>query len=130
MKKFFFFVLLASICAVLFGCAIEHAEPIVSEQPTAVSEDVEQPEPQIEDHAFSGKYFVTFELKQIHFTLSFKQHLKDAMNTAEFEVMVDKEYYDSVQIGDKISNDFRVGSFIMYGSIGNWDITVIDKRAE
>ena len=49
------------------------------------------------------------------------------MNTTEFEVMVDKRYYDSVEVGQSINNDFRIGSLLMKGSVGSWDIKVADK---
>lgn len=74
------------------------------------------------------KYFVTFECKQSHFSLDIGQHLKDAMNVTEFEVMVDSDYYNSVDVGTVINDEFRVGSFVMKGSIGNWEITVTEKE--
>ena len=40
---------------------------------------------------------------------------------------VDKEYYDSIKVGDVIDDSFRMGSFIFKGSFGNWNITVEDK---
>lgn len=74
------------------------------------------------------KYFITLNISQSHFTLDLKQHFKDAMNDVDIEVMVDKDYYDSFEIGDSVNDDFRWGSFISSGSIGNWDITVSNKR--
>ena len=76
------------------------------------------------------KYIVTFNIKQSHFTLDIGQHLKDEMNDISIQIPVDKEYYDSVQIGDTIADDFRVGSLIMKGSFGNWNVTVEDKTIE
>ena len=73
------------------------------------------------------KYVVTFNIKQSHFTLDIRQHLKDEMNDISIQIPVDKEYYDSVEVGDVIADDFRMGSFIFKGSFGNWDITVEDK---
>lgn len=73
------------------------------------------------------KYVVTFNIKQSHFTLDIGQHLKDEMNDISIQIPVDKEYYDSVEVGDVIADDFRMGSFIFKGSFGNWDITVEDK---
>lgn len=74
------------------------------------------------------KYFITLNISQSHFTLDLKQHFKDAMNDVDIEIMVDKDYYDSFEIGDSVNDDFRWGSFISSGSIGNWDITVSNKR--
>lgn len=73
-------------------------------------------------------YVVTFRIKQSHFTLDIGEHIKDSMNEITFEVAVDKEYYDSVSVGETINNDFRVGSLIMHGSFGNWKVTVDNKE--
>lgn len=74
-----------------------------------------------------AKYVVTFEIKQSHFSLDITKHIKDAMNAIEIEVPVDKEYYDNVDVGDTINDDFRVGSMVMKGSFGSWDVTVKGK---
>lgn len=74
-----------------------------------------------------AKYVVTFEIKQSHFSLDITKHIKDAMNAIEIEIPVDKEYYDNVDVGDTINNDFRVGSMVMKGSFGSWDVTVKGK---
>ena len=73
-------------------------------------------------------HVITFEVSQSHLTLDIGTLIKDAMNTTEFEVMVDKRYYDSVEIGQSINSDFRIGSLLMKGSIGSWDIKVADKK--
>lgn len=78
----------------------------------------------------TAKYIITFNIKQSHFTLDIGQHLKDEMNELSIQIPVDKEYYDSVNVGDTIADDFRVGSFIFAGSFGNWDITVEDKSIQ
>lgn len=83
---------------------------------------------EIEIEPGETKYFITLNISQSHFTLDLKQHFKDAMNDVDIEVMVDKDYYDSFEIGDSVNDDFRWGSFISSGSIGNWDITVSNKR--
>lgn len=75
----------------------------------------------------TAKYVITFEIKQSHFSLDLGKHLKDAMNAIEIEIPVDKEYFDSVEVGDTINDDFRVGSLVMKGSFGSWDITVKSK---
>lgn len=83
---------------------------------------------EIEIEPGETKYFITLNISQSHFTLELKQNFKDAMNDVDIEVMVDKDYYDSFEIGDSVNDDFRWGSFISSGSIGNWDITVSNKR--
>ena len=75
----------------------------------------------------TAKYVVTFRIKQTHFTLNIGEHIKDAMNEITIEIPVDREYYDSVSVGSTVSDDFRIGSLIMHGSFGNWEITV-DKK--
>ena len=75
----------------------------------------------------TAKYIVTFNISQSHFTLDLSQHFKDAMNDITIQIPVDKEYYDSVEVGDTINDDFRMGSLIFAGSFGNWDIKVKDK---
>ena len=74
-----------------------------------------------------AKYVITFNIKQSHFTLDLGEHLKDAMNDISIEIPVDKDYYDSVEVGDVIDDSFRMGSFIWKGSFGNWKVTVESK---
>ena len=78
----------------------------------------------------TAKYIVTFNIKQSHFTLDLSEHMKDEMNDISIQIPVDKDYYDSVNIGDTITDDFRMGSLIMKGSFGNWDITVENKEIQ
>lgn len=75
-------------------------------------------------------YIVTFKIGQQHVTLDLGDLLKDEINKTELEVLVSKEYYDSVDIGTVVNNDFRVGSLALKGSFGTWNIEVIDKRIE
>ena len=75
-------------------------------------------------------YIVAIQIAQTHFSLDLEDILKDEINKITIEVPVDKSYYDSVYIGEKINDDFRIGSFIMNGSIGNWSVKIIDKRIE
>lgn len=76
----------------------------------------------------TAKYVVTFKIKQTHFTLDLTEHFKDAMNDISISIPVDKEYYNSVEVGDEIDDSFRLGSFIFKGSFGSWDISVEDKE--
>lgn len=79
----------------------------------------------------SGKtprYILHLEMKQSHFTLSIKEHIKDELNSVDFDIPVDKEFYNSVSVGSEIVDEFRSGSFIMNGSFGDWEITVKSKR--
>jgi hypothetical protein len=74
------------------------------------------------------KYVLTLELSQSHFTLDLGTHLKDSMNTCEFEIPVDKELYEKLNVGDSLVDEFRVGSLIMNGSFGDWNVEVINKE--
>lgn len=79
----------------------------------------------------SGKipqYILKIHLSQSHLSLSISQHMKDAANAVDFELPVAKEFYDSVKEGDKIVDNFRAGSFMLYGSIGSWDMKITKKE--
>jgi hypothetical protein len=74
------------------------------------------------------KYILKLKLKQSHLSLSITKHIKDNMNAIEFEMPVDKEFYDSVTVGSEIVDSFRVGSLLLSGSLGDWEMTVEDKE--
>jgi hypothetical protein len=76
----------------------------------------------------SPKYILKLRLKQSHFSLSIKKHIKDAVNAIDFELPVDKEFYDSVSEGTEIIDKFRFGSFVLGGSFGDWEMTVNGKE--
>lgn len=78
----------------------------------------------------TAKYVITFNIKQNHYTLDLTEHMKDEMNAISIQIPVDKEYYDSVEVGDTIDDSFRMGSLVMKGSFGSWDITVEDKMIQ
>lgn len=145
MKRIIMLVMALCICVSLVGCATEEEvlnsniaelEARVSELEAEVSNleaerDVLVDEiTDIKIENGTAKYVITFNIKQSHFTLDIGQHFKDEMNDISIQIPVDKEYYDSVEIGDTIADDFRMGSFIFYGSFGNWDITVEDKSIQ
>ncbi len=73
------------------------------------------------------KYILKLRLQQSHLSLSIKKHLKDAMNAIDFEIPVDKEFFDSVSKGTSIVDKFRFGSLVLTGSFGDWEMTVKDK---
>ena len=73
-------------------------------------------------------YIVRFKLSQFHLTLDIGQHVKDEMNSAQFEMPVDEAFYYAVKEDMRIVDDFRIGSFILNGSFGEWDLRVIDKE--
>lgn len=78
-------------------------------------------------NANAPKYILKLRLRQSHFSLSIKKHIKDAVNSVDFEMPVDKEFFDSVRNGTEIIDNFRFGSFVLSGSFGDWELTVKDK---
>jgi hypothetical protein len=78
-------------------------------------------------NAKGPKYMLKLRLRQSHLSLSIKKHIKDAVNAVEFELPVDKEFYDSVSEGTEIIDKFRFGSMVLYGSLGDWEMTVKKK---
>ena len=143
MRKKIIAIVTMVLCASLIGCTTTEAETLNNElaylefEVSQLNFEIEQLtrerdalKSEITDIKVDNglvKYVVTFNIKQSHFTLDLAQHLKDEMNDISIQIPVDKEYYDSVKVGDTIADDFRVGSLIMKGSFGNWDITVEDK---
>lgn len=73
-------------------------------------------------------YVLELEISQSHFTLDPGEHIKDYINKITIPIQVSEEYYYSIEEGETLSNEFRVGSFIFKGSIGSWNIKVIDKQ--
>ena len=72
-------------------------------------------------------YILKLKLKQSRVSLSVSKHIKDAINAIEFELPVDKDFYHSVNVGTKITDKFRAGSFVINGSFSNWNMTVESK---
>ena len=134
MKKYVI-VLIAMITITLSGCS--KTETVTNEDVAKLESEIAQLEAErdrlneeILDTKIDNnlaKYVIAFNIKQTHFTLDIGEHLKDAMNDISIEIPVDKEYYDSVEVGDTIDDSFRVGSFIWKGSFGNWKVTVESK---
>ena len=134
MKKYAI-VLIVMIAITLSGCS--KTETVTNEDVAKLESEIAQLEAErdrlneeILDTKIDNnlaKYVIAFNIKQTHFTLDIGEHLKDAMNDISIEIPVDKEYYDSVEVGDTIDDSFRVGSFIWKGSFGNWKVTVESK---
>ena len=74
------------------------------------------------------KYILKLKLKQASFSLSVKKHIRNAVNAIEFELPVDKDFYDSVSEGTEIVDKFRFGSLVLYGTLGDWEMTVKGKE--
>lgn len=52
------------------------------------------------------------------------------MNVIEIQIPVDKEYYDSVEVGQNIADEFRMESLIFKGTFENFEASVIDKEIQ
>ena len=136
MKKIISLILVIAILFSITGC-IETEE--------SLSEDIKQLKSEISDLETEkvalekkvvktkiekgvAKYVVTINIKQEHTIFDFENNIKDEMNDVSIQIPVDKEYYDSVEVGDVIDDSFRMGSLVVSGSIGCWDISVEDKE--
>lgn len=73
------------------------------------------------------QYILKIRLKQSRVSLDIGKHIKDGMNAIEFELPVDKDFYNSVRVGTEITDEFRTGSFILNGSFSSWNMTVKGK---
>lgn len=134
MKKYII-TLIAMIAITLSGCS--KTKTVTNEDVTKLESEITQLEAErdrLNEEVLNtkidnglAKYVITFNIKQTHFTLDIGEHLKDSMNDISIEIPVDKEYYDSVEVGDIIDDSFRMGSFIWKGSFGNWKVTVESK---
>lgn len=136
MKKLLSFVMVILVIFMLSGCAendeylaqrceeLREEISVLQEQKATIENEI------INDKVENGtaKYIITFRIKQTHITLDIGEHIKDSMNEIKIEIPVDKEYYDSLSVGDTINDDFRIGSLIMHGSFGSWDVTVDNKE--
>lgn len=100
----------------------------VSKSKEIVLLDIKLKELKIYESGKIPQYILKIHLKQSYFSLSIKKYAKDAMNAIDFEIPVSKDFYHSVKIGTKISDKFRSGSFLLYGSFGNWNMTIKDKQ--
>ena len=135
MEKLFILITVIMAVTVLSGCASdEYLEQkcdelrkeisVLEEQRVTLENEIV--EAKVENG--TAKYIITFRIKQTHITLDIGEHIKDSMNEIKIEIPVDKEYYDSLSVGDTINDDFRMGSLIMHGSFGSWDVTVDNKE--
>jgi len=73
-------------------------------------------------------YIIELEISQSHLAIDFKNNLKDSLNKISVPIQVSEEYYYSVEVGETLSDEFRIGSFLYKGSIGNWNIKIINKQ--
>lgn len=78
----------------------------------------------------NARYVIKVKCKQSRFSLDIGEHIKDGMNAFEFELPVDSKFYNQVNVGTEIVDDFRTGSLILNGSFSSMTMKVISKRIE
>lgn len=78
--------------------------------------------------AYYKVYIIKIKVHQSTFTLDLGEHIKNSMNDVEFEIPVDKDYYDNCSIGSDISKSFKGGSLVFNGDFSELHITCVGKR--
>jgi hypothetical protein len=74
------------------------------------------------------RYILHVSIRQVSYSISLKKQMADAMNEEEFDIMTDKQTYDSANPGMDLFDSFRKGSAIFKGSLGSWRLKVLSKR--
>jgi ATP-dependent 26S proteasome regulatory subunit len=72
-------------------------------------------------------YVITLEIKQSTFTLDIGEHIKNNMNAITMQIPVSKQFYNSVRVGTKISEEFKYGSLVFNGDFSELNVVVKDK---
>lgn len=74
-------------------------------------------------------YIVKIKIHQTTYTLDIEEHIKNKINDVEFEIPVDKAYYDKCSIGQKVSDTgLKIGSLIFNGDFSKLKIKIVGKR--
>jgi hypothetical protein len=131
MKRFLVLIMSLTMVFSLVGCGptkgdVEALEKEIAELESykaSLEEEISdiKEENNIHDHV------VELTVKQSHFTLDLGTHFKDAMNELVFEVPVSEEFYNSVEVGDVLEDDFRMASVVLKGSFGSWKVKITNK---
>ena len=116
---------------ILTGCGSdeEHKQELQAEV-QELENEIEQLEA-IRDGLISKddvSYIIEIEISQAHYNFDIDELLSDAMNAITIPVEVSQEYYYSVDVGDTLNSDLRIGSVVFKGSFGSWNIIVKDKE--
>ena len=72
-------------------------------------------------------YVLTLKVKQSTFTLSISEHIKNSMNAIEFNIPVEKSFWENQSIGNQLSNEWKPGSLIFNGDFSKLKVTVSNK---
>jgi len=74
-------------------------------------------------------YIVKIKIHQTTYTLSPGEYIKNKINDVEFEIPVDKAYYDNCNVGQKVTDPgLKLGSLLCDGDFSKLKITIIGKR--
>lgn len=74
-------------------------------------------------------YIVKIKIHQTTYTLDIGEHIKNKINDVEFEMPVDKSYYDKCHVGQSITDaSFKWGSLLMDDDFSVLKITIQGKR--
>lgn len=133
-------IIVIGICFALTGCGKQKQVDSLKQEISdlqATKQSLESEISKLEDKVSAKKeengtvkYVLTLKIKQSHFSFDISEHMKDSMNAMEIQIPVDKEYYDSAEVGQNIADEFRVGSFVFRGTIGNFKVTVAKKEVQ
>lgn len=76
----------------------------------------------------NAMYVVKFKIHQTTYTIDPFEYIKNKMNDLEFEIPVDKAYYDKCKVGDLINDPkLKMGSLIMNGDFSQLKIYISGK---
>ena len=74
-------------------------------------------------------YIVKIQIHQTTYTIDPAEYIKNKINDIEFEIPVDKAYYDNCIIGQKVSDPgLKIGSLIMDGDFSKLRVKIVNKR--
>ena len=74
-------------------------------------------------------YIVKIKIHQTTYSLSISEHVKNSMNDVEFEIPVDKEYYDKCYNGQTVTDPgLKIGSLLRDGDFSKLKIKITGKR--
>lgn len=74
-------------------------------------------------------YIVKIKIHQTTYTLDIGEHIKNKINDVEFEMPVDKSYYDKCYVGQSITDaSFKWGSLLIDDDFSVLKITIQGKR--
>lgn len=80
-------------------------------------------------NASENVYIIKIKIHQTTYTLSISEHIKNKINDVEFELPVDKGYYDKCSVGQLVTDSkFKMGSLLRDGDFSKLKIIVTGKR--